>query len=102
MCGKIQHTTTFASVYLLTLLIVSEFCRATRTVSVEWLTGDRDDTRHALYGAFRPVSTHTSGQVSLLEHVLLQMSVDSGIRGSYRIGGAEWPVQSAGVRIRGR
>lgn len=25
MCGKIQHTTTFASVYLLTLFIVSDF-----------------------------------------------------------------------------
>lgn len=78
MCGKIQHTTTFASVYLLTLLIVSEFYRATRAVSVEWLTGDRDDTRHALYEAFRPVFM-TSDQVSLLEHVLLKLSVDSGI-----------------------
>lgn len=74
-----------------------KFYRVTRAVSVEWLTGDRDDTRHAL---LRGLPICFGVQVSFLKHVLLKLSVDSGIRGFYRISGTEYPVKSTDVWIR--
>lgn len=47
MCGKIQHTTTFVSVYLLILFIVSDFVEQTRGFD-RVIMGVRDDTRMIL------------------------------------------------------
>lgn len=83
MCGKIQHTTTFVSVYLLTLFIVSDFVqrRAWFRSDLQWAFAMIPATLLRDFSTQILTNTLENDGSFLLEHVVNRLLMNSWICG---------------------